>query len=192
MSKKNKIDDLEDINLDEIDVPIENIIETELSEIKCPKCGATNIEVAKKCHKCGHPFRETKSCPKCAKRNDIDAKRCVSCGFNFAKKGLPMWVNLILSLILMGVLFLCLHLDKIGVVKRVGLGFKIIAGLLVAGGLYATFTYGKKDILKLDAEEQMNKDNIALKRMKAIATIAVIIGCLFLGAFIIFKFVLNK
>jgi len=162
-----------------------------MKSIKCPKCGAMNLEIAKKCYKCKKELKETKTCPRCARKNEVNAKRCVSCGFNFNRKKISIWVYLAFSLVLMGVLFLCLYLNKTGVIKRIGIGFRVIAALIVVGVLYAAFTTRKEETLKFDAEDVIKEGNIGLKRMKAASIIAVIIGTLAAGIFVILKFVLK-
>ena len=164
----------------------------EPKKIKCPKCGFKNYEGSKKCVKCGALYEtETKSCPRCAKKNKLDATVCDSCGFKFTQKRRSIWFNIIFSVILVLCLCACVWLDKTGVVKRIGIGFRVVAVFIIVGLLYVTMTYGKKEQLTFDAEEEFQQKSPILNRMKAISIIAVIVGVIFVAAFVIYKYVLN-
>ena len=163
-----------------------------LDEIKCPKCGFMNAYGSKKCYKCNTVLRELKSCPKCAKKNDIAAKKCVSCGFDFSKKRRSVWFSLVISVLLMVFLFVCVKLGKKSIINGVGLGFRIVAVLIICSLIYVTFTYGKKEKINYAAEEEMATKNPVFNRMKLISSIAVVIGLIAAAVFIIVKFVLKK
>lgn len=162
-------------------------------EIKCPKCGFINAFGTKKCYKCKEPLTHGYvSCPKCAKKNKPNATKCVSCGFNLKKKRRSLLLNLVFSILLVVFLFLCVHFDKVFLVKRVSIAFKVIVVLIMIGIIYFTLTYGKKDVLTYDAEEDMNNKNPAFNRMKLISSIAVIVGITIAAITLIIVFIVKK
>ena len=165
----------------------------EVREIKCPKCGFKNAYGTKKCFKCHSRLDKGYiSCPKCAKKNELDAKKCVSCGFNMKRKRLSLLACLIISIMVSLVLYLCVRYGKESIVGNVRIVYSIIAIIIIVGVLYSTLTYGKKDQLTFDAEEEMNDINPRLKRLKLISSIAVVITVIFVALIIIFNFVLKK
>ena len=165
----------------------------EVNEIKCPKCGFNNAYGTKKCFKCHHRLEKSfVSCPKCAKKNDPNAVRCVSCGFNLRRKRLSLFACLCISVLIGVLLYLCVRLNKTSVLKNVRVVYSVIAAIIIAGIIRTTFTYGKKDQLKFDAEEEILDKNPRLKRMQLISSIAAVLVVLFIALFIIFKFILKK
>jgi len=168
-------------------------MEEEVKTIKCPKCGFKNAYGTKTCYKCKHNLgKEYRVCPRCAKKNEKTAQICTSCGFKFNRKRPGILFNLIFSVLLVVALIVCVKLDKIKVFNNISLAFRIIAVFVIVSILYFTFSHGKKDTLSFDAEEEITKKNAGLNKMKAISIVAVVIGVIFVAAFIIIKFIVKK
>ncbi len=155
----------------------------EIETIKCPKCGTMAIKGTKKCIKCHYNLNtEQKSCPKCAKRNDINNKKCDNCGFNFNRKPRSIIFNVIISILLVGALFILVNLEYNGVVKSISLGFKIIAAIFVLFLIYSNINKGYKNIIKYDNHEEIGKEMTEkLDRMKKLSSALIIVA----GAIII-------
>ena len=164
----------------------------EVREIKCPKCGFKNAYGTKKCFKCHCRLEKGYiSCPKCAKKNSLDAKRCVSCGFNLKRKRLSLFACLVISILVSLALYLCVRYGREEVVGNVKIVYYIIAVIILVSVLYSTLTYGRKNQLSFDAEEEMADNNPRLKRLKLISSIAVVIMVTSIALFIIFKYILK-
>lgn len=133
-------------------------IKDEIEYVKCPKCGSKNVKGSKVCGKC-HKTLEvtTKSCPKCAKRNKLDATRCVSCGYSFDKKSHSTLINLIITILFIGVLIILVKLNPDLNKKHISFLIYAIGGIGILFVLISTFTYGKKEKISLSAEDEMNK-----------------------------------
>jgi hypothetical protein len=132
------------------------------------------------------------SCPKCAKKNDVDAKKCSSCGFNLKRKRLSIFACLVISLLICLALYLCVRFGREGIIGNVKIVYYVFAVIIIADIVYTTLTYGRKEQLKFDAEEEMNDANPRLKRMKLISTISVVVMVIAVAFIIIYKYILNK
>ena len=169
------------------------VLNMEVEEIKCPKCGFKNAYGTKYCFKCHHRLEKSYiSCPKCAKKNDPNASRCSSCGFNLKRKRLSLFACLCISILIGVALYFAVRFKDESILKNVRIVYYVIAGLIIVGVIYRTLSYGKKEQLKFDAEEELTDTNPRLKMMKLISSIAAIIVVLFIALFIIFKFILKK
>lgn len=126
--------------------------------IICPKCKTKNVKGSKVCGKC-HTKLEvlTKSCPKCAKRNKLDATRCVSCGYCFDKKHYNILINLIITVIFVGILFILVKFNPNLNKKHIKYLIYIIGGLGILIIIISTLTYGKKEMIPLSAEDEINR-----------------------------------
>jgi ribosomal protein L40E len=159
----------------------------DISKVKCGKCGFENILGTKKCVKCHAVLKHTrKGCPKCAKVNSIDAKKCVKCGYNFERKGNGVLRNLFFSLGIVVILALFLMVDK-SLIKDIKIGFRIAAAFIILGIINMTLTYGSKDVIKFDAEEEI-KENTHFKRKKLFSSLMIIIGIVIAAGFIIYYY----
>lgn len=168
-------------------------MEEDVKTVKCPNCGFENAFGTKECYKCKKNLGvEYRVCPRCAKKNEKNTQVCTSCGFKFNKKRPGILFNLIFSVLLVVALIVCVKLNKIKAFNHISLGFRIVAVFVIISILYFTFSHGKKDTLSFDAEEEMTKKNAGLNKMKAISIIAVVVGVIFVAAFIIIKFILKK
>ena len=161
--------------------------EEKLAKVKCHKCGFENVKGTFRCIKCKTPLSETKSCPKCAKRNKVDAVRCCSCGYKFNKKRRSVFFNLIVSILLVVVLALMVYFKHSGAVSNINSILKIVATLSVFGLLYGTINYGKSEVVKFSAEEEM-MDNEKFELLKKISNIAIIIGTILAVGFLIYYY----
>ena len=158
-----------------------------IEKVKCSKCGFENIKGTKVCIKCKTPLAKTKSCPKCAKRNKIDAVRCDKCGYKFNRKKKSIWFNLIISTLLVIVLALMVYYEHSGAVNNISNVLKILAALFIFSLLYGTINYGKSDIIKFSAEEEM-MDNEKFALLKKISNIAIIVGTVLVVGFLIYYY----
>ena len=158
----------------------------EINRVKCGKCGFYNMLGTKKCVKCHAVLAKTrKGCPKCAKVNTIDAKKCVGCGYNFEKGGNSIFKNLLISAILVLILMFFLTVDK-SLAKDISIGFKIGAAFIILGILNMTLNYGKKDVVKFDAEDEIRSNTGKMKRMKLFSSLMIIIGIMIAAGFLIY------
>ena len=160
--------------------------EEKLAKVKCRKCGFENVKGTFRCIKCKTPLSETKSCPKCARRNKIDAVICSKCGYKFGKKR-SIWFNLIISIFLVIILSLMVYFKHVGTVNNISNILKILAAILICGLLYGTVNYGKNDIIKFSAEEEMI-DNEKFNLLRKISNIAIIIGTILVVGFLIYYY----
>lgn len=158
----------------------------EVNKVKCGKCGFENMLGTKKCVKCHEILKHTrKGCPKCAKVNSIDAKKCVKCGYSFENKG-NLLRNLFFSLGIMAILFIFLVIDK-SLIKDIKIGFRIAAAFVIVGIVAMTLTYGSKDVIKYNAEEEI-VDNSHFKKKKMFGALMIIIGIALAAGFIIYYY----
>ena len=164
----------------------------EAKKIKCPNCGFKNVYGTKKCFKCKKSLVSYISCPKCAKKNAADAKKCSSCGFDFKRKRLSIFACLIISLLICLVLYLCVRFGSKGILGNVKIVYYIFAVIIIMDIVYSTLTYGRKDQLKFDAEEEMSDLNPRLQRMKLISIISIVVMVLAVAFIIIYKYILKK
>lgn len=133
-------------------------IKDEMEYIKCPKCNAKNVKGSKVCGKCNKKLEVTsKSCPKCARRNKLDATNCISCGYNFNKKTHNGIINLIITLLFIGALFILVKFNPEINKKYMTYLIYAIGGIGVLMVIISTFTYGKNEIVSLSAEDEMNR-----------------------------------
>lgn len=151
--------------------------------VECPKCHTKNVKGSLKCAKCKSYIVPMKSCPRCAKVNDASNVKCSRCGFKFKRKRRPIWVNLVISLLLLVILCILVYLDKEGIVRNISKTVKILAVLLVVSIFIYTLNYGSKDVMKYSAEEEISA-NPKFEKMRKIANIAVIVGIIIAFVFI--------
>ncbi len=161
----------------------------EEKKVKCPKCGFLNAYGTIRCSKCRTDLKIYKSCPRCAKVNSVEVDRCVSCGYNFNRKEKGLLFNFILSVLLVVALFVVNYLDPsafAGFTKNM----KRVAVFVIIIILIATLTYGKKDIKKYSAEEQIieNQKLIQFRKYTSII-LGILLAALFV--FISFKYLIK-
>ena len=158
--------------------------------IICPNCGFRNINGTRKCSKCRKDIDTLrKSCPKCGKINYNNVKYCVSCKFDFTKKRRSVLFNLIISLLIVGVLFLLVFFGKEGFVSKFNVGLKVLAGFSVFVLFVKTFTYGDKHIINYSAEEEIVEKQKKLISMKKWCNIAIIVGGILAFAFLVYYYI---
>ncbi len=148
----------------------------DIENIKCPKCGTVVIKGTKKCIKCHTNLDTTqKSCPKCAKRNDINAKKCIRCGYNFNLKNKSLVFNIVISVLLVIILLI---LEYKGLLSKINISLKILAGFFIALIVYGNFTRGRKDIVKYNEDAISTTPTVTkrMKRMKRISSIIIILA----------------
>lgn len=158
----------------------------ELEKIKCSKCGFENVKGTNVCAKCKAPLVATKSCPKCAKKNKLDATRCVKCGYKFGKRK-SIWFNLIVSILLVLVLSFMAYYEYRGAINNINSIFKILAVIFIFALLYGTINYGKGEIIKFSAEQEM-MDNEKFDLLRKISNIAIVIGTILVVGFLIYYY----
>lgn len=161
-------------------------MEKEVKMAKCSKCGFENVYGTKLCYRCHEPLQGMISCPRCAKKNEEGTKKCVRCGYSFTRKKRSIWFNLIAAGILVIVLSILLVLGYTGFIKKVKIGFRVLAIVMVALIFFLTFNYGKKDVVSYEMEEKV--ENPTLQLLKRISNIAVIIGFILAFIFICFYY----
>ena len=122
--------------------------------IKCPECGFENVIQSKKCKKCHRELESfMKTCPRCAKRNKKDAKKCDKCGFNFKRKQMAIWSNLLFTLLLVAILIVLLLFNQDYLVSQISMLFRVVALIIIVVLFISTLTYGKKEIVPLPGDE---------------------------------------
>lgn len=157
--------------------------------IVCKNCGTENKYGTKKCVKCDNELSTTRVCPRCAKINNSEAERCIRCGYAFDSKNRGFLVNLILSIILVVSLLIINKYDPT-VFKGLTNNMKRIAVIGVVLILIATLTYGRKDINKFSAEEQIIENNKIFKVRKAFSIVlGVLLAAIFI--FVCFKYLIK-
>lgn len=123
------IDELFDISdiKNRAEIEKENVVSVgkELTHVKCPKCGYMNFELSRKCTKCRYDLDfVNKSCPKCGRIHANAVKKC-GCGFDFNKKKRSLLINLILTLLIMGVIFIVMN-NYADVLKKYDMVVKVL------------------------------------------------------------------
>ena len=158
-------------------------------QIKCPYCGFKNIKGTRKCSKCRRDIDNLrKSCPKCGKINYNNVKLCVRCKYDFTKKKRTIWFNFLISLVLVGVLCLLVYFDKVGIVKKVNLALKVLAGFAIFVVFVKTLIYGEKDKINYSAEEEIVERQKNLNIMKKWCNVAIVIGAILVLSFLIYYY----
>ena len=159
------------------------------NKIICNNCGTENDHNAKKCSNCKKELVVIKVCPRCAKVNEDSVDRCVNCGYAFNRKNRSFIVNLLLSILLVSSLLVINKYDPTAF-KGLTNNMKRIAVIGVVLIIIATLTYGRKDITKFSAEEQIIENTKIFKIRKVTS---IILGILVAGVFIFvcFKYLIK-
>ena len=146
-------------------------IKQEIEYITCLKCKTKNVKGSKVCGKC-HTKLEvtTKSCPKCAKRNKLDVTSCISCGYRFDKKHYNTLINLIITVLFVGALIVLVKFNPELNKKHITYLMYVIGGIGVLTIVISTLTYGKKEMISLTAEDEINKKSFGHVTFSTILT----------------------
>ncbi len=159
-----------------------------LEQIKCPHCGFKNLKLTKKCTKCNYDLDfENQSCPKCGRINSNETKRC-ECGFNFKRRKRTLLGNVIITLVVMGLLFV-LYKFKGDFIKQYDVAIKALVGFGVFVMVIKTFTSLKDEEVSYTAEEEMFEKHKPVARMKLFSNISIVVGAIAIAAFLIYYYV---
>ena len=79
------------------------------------------------------------------------------------------------------------YYEHSGAVNNISNVLKILAALFIFSLLYGTINYGKSDIIKFSAEEEM-MDNEKFALLKKISNIAIIVGTVLVVGFLIYYY----